>query len=161
MYCPDCGDYCKTLEYGGCGGICSISGCPKCNTVYQQTTGGILATPGGEQYSKYDETYDEMCYYLARHIKPYLNKWPRSDSPQKEWMWSEIGGPQHAFATEGDALTWLQIYQKQLRNKLNWPNCDKCGEPSEPRGAGNFECQHCKRWYIKAGYGLEARWIDF
>lgn len=48
MFCQKCGGLVLQVEHGGCGGYGSIHQCQRCNQVYEQTSGGIVGTPGGE-----------------------------------------------------------------------------------------------------------------
>lgn len=60
MSCKNCNSWnLFTLDYGGCGGIDSLVGCEDCKTVFKQTTGGIIPTPGGENWDKEPYTLEE------------------------------------------------------------------------------------------------------
>lgn len=47
-HCQFCGTILERLGRGGCGGNGSIYGCPGCDKLFRQISGGIIATPGGE-----------------------------------------------------------------------------------------------------------------
>lgn len=47
--CPHCQHSLELLERGGCGGRGSTYGCPLCDALFEQTTGGIIHTAGGEK----------------------------------------------------------------------------------------------------------------
>ncbi|MFH1036817.1 MAG: hypothetical protein V1756_02040 [Patescibacteria group bacterium] len=49
MFCSSCCVSLELLVRGGCGGKRAIYGCPKCDALFRQTTGGIISTPGGEE----------------------------------------------------------------------------------------------------------------
>lgn len=49
-----CGQYMDMTYGGGCGGWGSVYKCLKCGRRVQQKTGGIISTPGGEQYEELD-----------------------------------------------------------------------------------------------------------
>lgn len=45
-----CGGYMMQIKRGGCGGRGAIYRCIVCNRLYEQKTGGIISTEGGEKY---------------------------------------------------------------------------------------------------------------
>ena len=59
-YCQHCGaqDW-EYLESGGCGGRGETKGCRKCGTVFMQTSGGLISSPGGETWKPLSYTLDE------------------------------------------------------------------------------------------------------
>jgi len=59
VYCQSCGTMLECLESGGCGGHGNLYGCPECDCLFTQTTGGIVATPGGETLSPTFGSYKE------------------------------------------------------------------------------------------------------
>lgn len=63
LHCPDCGWILLQLEYGGCGGNGSLTGCEMCNKVFLQTSGGIRDT-GEMSYTREHYTLEE---YLKSH----------------------------------------------------------------------------------------------
>ena len=49
-FCQKCGGMMTLGKSGGCGAQGSIWECSSCGQLYQQVTGGIVATRGGETY---------------------------------------------------------------------------------------------------------------
>lgn len=58
-HCQICGGMLERLGHGGCGGRGSVYGCPNCDRLFKQTSGGIIATPGGETLSPTSGSYRE------------------------------------------------------------------------------------------------------
>lgn len=58
-HCQSCGGFLELLRQGWCGGRGAIYGCPTCDQLYEQTTGGIVPTPGGETLSPIPGSYKE------------------------------------------------------------------------------------------------------
>ena len=50
MFCQKCGSRTVIVTRGGCGARGSVRRCTSCSQLYQQVTGGIRATHGGETY---------------------------------------------------------------------------------------------------------------
>ena len=60
QFCSNCGS--SDMIYlgdGGCGGIGQMVGCGNCKSVFQQRSGGILPTKGGERWQRMPFNLDE------------------------------------------------------------------------------------------------------
>ena len=69
-HCQFCGGILEQLERGGCGGHGSIHGCPNCDRIFEQVTGGIVATPGGE-------TFRPLPNGSYKRFKETGSRWPK------------------------------------------------------------------------------------
>ena len=69
--CGQCGDVVIFLEGGSCGGRGSLYGCEHWDCVFEQVTGGIIATPGGESFER-SALYHSFKVYVAEAIEDFL-----------------------------------------------------------------------------------------
>lgn len=77
MYCKKCK---SALDYLGGGGCGTLSGCPKCGAVYEQLTGGLLPTLGGERIEQVEGVkYDVGIRKVIRLEAPSLSGRIRRD----------------------------------------------------------------------------------
>ncbi len=70
-HCQKCGGFVLRIKRGGCGGLGSYHRCTVCGQVYEQRTGGIVSTSGGEAYKLLDET--ETKFHLPD--LPSVEQW--------------------------------------------------------------------------------------
>lgn len=136
------------MTSGGCGGRGGLDGCPACDSVFVQTSGGMLASPDGEHFAPSEWKYKELCWHLAKDIKIHQSTepqtWDKKPNPyHNQWHWAEVGfGEIHFFDTYDEANSWLQIYKQQLKDQLGWPHCDLCGQMAG-KDYVYFRCQPC------------------
>lgn len=59
-YCQFCGGFLECVHRAvSCGGCGDIYGCPSCDRLFQQVTGGIIPTREGETLSPIKGSYKE------------------------------------------------------------------------------------------------------
>lgn len=168
QYCQECGNKTIPLTLGGCGGFGGMDGCLKCDAVFTQTTGGILATADGESYGRNEWSCKELCWHLAKELTVNQNThketWDKKpNDTYLQWYWSEVGfGETHYFDTQDEAKSWLCVYVQTLKDNLGWPHCDSCGQMSE-KDSSFFHCHPCKLTYVREslrpGHEHPAVWV--
>lgn len=139
-HCQDCGTKTQPLNVGssGCGGLGSMVRCPNssCDQVWEQVTGGILATAGGERWSRYAKfiTYQGQ---LARNIRPHKLQ------EEGQWgFWDELYDQHGPYFSKEAAQEAIKIRAKALDRDL----CYCCGKISLTEHICNYckRCPHCK-----------------
>lgn len=64
-HCQYCGAVLEFLKGGGCGGRGNIYGCPNCDRLFEQISGGIVPTRYGEILSPIGGSYKGFKATLA------------------------------------------------------------------------------------------------
>lgn len=130
-YCQDCGSKVvglNTRSYG-CGGRGSLKVCLPCDQIWEQSSGGILPTPGGETYSRFYTPFSEYRKRLIADIKPHKGK------DNKWYYWNELYDKKGPFETEEEASWAVAIHYKEHEKIRCYtchelvrvdPFCEKC-----------------------------------
>ena len=138
-HCQDCGTQTQPLNTGGggCGGLGRMVRCPNsdCDQVWEQTTGGILATAGGEQWSRVTKfiTYQGQ---LARNVRPHKLQ-------DGHWgFWDELYNKHGPYFSEESAKEAIKIRAKALDKE----QCYCCRKISLAEHICSVckRCPHCK-----------------
>jgi len=116
-YCQDCGTKTQPLhtQSMGCGGRGSMKVCLNCDTLWEQVSGGILATPGGEQYARSPWSFTEYRGGLARNIRPYQ----KTKGDGKWYFWDEMYDTHGPFDTE-------ELVKKEIASRAKMLSVKEC-----------------------------------
>tara|TARA_Y100001935_G_C17209114_1_gene459129 strand:+ start:192 stop:662 length:471 start_codon:yes stop_codon:yes gene_type:complete len=120
-YCQDCGSKVtglNTRNYG-CGGRGSLKVCIPCDQIWEQSSGGILPTPGGETYSRFYIPFSEYRKRLIENIKPYMGS-----EDGKWYYWDELYDQKGPYETQEEASWAIAIYYKE-HDKTRCYTCDE------------------------------------
>jgi len=117
-FCQVCGIFLELVQRGGCGGNGAIYGCPNCDALFRQTTGGIVSTPGGETLSPIPGSYKEMKWGKEKQLEVARVK------NLKEEMIDCLGDNEHV----ADNFGILYAYLKQKIKTVKW-YMEKSGYP--------------------------------
>lgn len=146
MFCQRCGGYTEYLLSGSCGGYGGLHGCPKCNIVYQQVTGGIVPTPGGEQYSvvEFSSYEDIKLQVLEEECKPYkLSIGEKKGS----WVWYEgYYGESHVYSEDQEEQAKLdhKAFVQAFEDSISAPV--HCNRKALSIRVGEFyRCRVCNK----------------
>jgi hypothetical protein len=119
-YCPSCGGERRALNTNsyGCGGRGSREVCEPCDKVYVQTSGGMLATPGGERYEEDWKPFSEYRGQVIKAIKPHKSR------EGEEWFFLDEFWDKHGpYKTEAIAQTAIKERVREF-SKLKCCGCD-------------------------------------
>lgn len=96
--CKECNSVLILLESGGCGGFGTLVGCERCDSIFRQTTGGIVATPGGERWKKQSYT---------------LTKWRNGQKSQEYILLIDLSTQEDSKKIDWDAV--FKPYEGRIR----------------------------------------------
>lgn len=134
-FCQDCGNKISPLNSArsGCGGRGSLCACLECDIVYEQVSGGILPSPGGETWSKFPWSFSKYRKYLIKNITVFQN-----NDNQKWHYWDEFFDSKGPFDSKELAEASLAAHYIEHSAEP----CCLCAQPTLESDLCNV-CHYC------------------